>query len=132
MRAKNNIVLKQIDGKTKLDTIFNDILFTKDFVIIDFEKFASESDENFDKNVKKLCKDIYEKLKEEREEFLKNNDVVDMYVDIKLNGWDQTWYALTEENEIICAGFLSANECKKEVKFLIPDQRIEFYIDDWR
>ena len=53
-----------------------------------------------------------------------------MFVDIKNNGWDNTWYAINENNEIMCAGYNSPEACMDQVEFLAPNVKIEFYIDD--
>lgn len=76
MVAKNQIKLKQIDGEVLLNTIFDDVLFTNDFVIIDFEKFAqnqTENGRNYEQEISILCNEIFMKLQNEFKEYMDNN-----------------------------------------------------------
>ena len=53
-----------------------------------------------------------------------------MFVDIMCNGWDNTWYAITELNEIICAGYNSPEACMDQVEYLIPNRNIKFNVEE--
>lgn len=76
MVAKNQIKIKQIDGEVLLNTIFDDVLFTNDFVIIDFEKFAQNqmgNGRNYEQEISILCNEIFMKLQNEFKEYMDNN-----------------------------------------------------------